>query len=125
MRLTQRMGGRIFGPMVERLGFIERVELAQHVARPQLAFDDLAAAATRQQLGAEALVGSIGHIPVGLEALHVADVEMRNPITLCHGAPCYRVAPAISSTIASAAAFGSGASRIGRPTTRWSAPAAI
>ena len=35
------------------------------------------------------------------------------------------VAAAISATIASAAAFGSAAAVIGRPTTRWSAPAAM
>jgi hypothetical protein len=48
--------------MVERLGLVERVELAQHIARPHLAFDNLAAAAARQKLGAKTLVRGIGHV---------------------------------------------------------------
>src|SRR5262249_37410196 len=120
MRQAQRPRPLVLGRAVagERRGVVRK--LAQHIARATPALDHLAVPTPYQDVAVVLAVRlrSGGHI--GLVAFRVAHIEVRDPVTLGHGGPpCHGcVARSISATMAAAAACGSGAATIGRPTTR-------
>ena len=125
VRQPQRLGALIFVRVVagERSGVVG--EFAQHGAGPNAAFDHFHLAAAHQRGAAILFMRRRRRRHIGLVAFRIADIDLRNPIALGHGAfpsmlSCQfcRAAFAISATIACAAAFGSAAARIGRPTTR-------
>src|SRR3984885_6649359 len=102
-------------------GFII-LELQHHIARPRRTFHGFVLAAAHQIPGA---VFRKDHSVLGdvfLVAIHVVNIDARDPVALCHlHSPVSSVqasACTISATMASAAALGSAASMTGLPTTR-------
>ena len=122
---AQRLGALIFfraiaGERDRKIG-----KFAQHATAAATAFDHFHFAATHQRNTMIFFMrrGRRGH--VGLVAFRIADIDLRNPIAFGHRGRSitptlyfFVAERAISATIASAAAFGSVAAMIGRPTTR-------
>src|SRR6185437_8073289 len=101
-------------------------KLDNDVARARVAFDAFELASTHDVTCPEFFEYRLVAHRVGLIAILALHIDPPDPITLGHTCTPYDLAAcSISATIASAAALGSRASRTGRPTTRYLAPASI
>src|SRR5580698_7214419 len=98
----------------ERGGVVR--EFDHYIARARGALRALVFAGANYKAAAEFLEDRAIGRGIGLVALVVFHIDPANPVAFCHLASLrYFFSCSISATIASAAAFGSPASRIGRP----------
>src|ERR1700730_7574405 len=119
MALPQRYGVLVFGRAIAGECRLVVRKLDHHEAGAAGALHGLMAAGADHIAGTVLAERNLVCRHIILVAFRIRHLDLREPISFCHWMfPQLPMAAAISATMAAAAALGSGAPRIGRPTTR-------